>query len=181
MHGVVFTSLRDYLTSDYGAEVAAAVFEDQPIFLLSESYDDSLLPELAAKAAGIVGREVDELVLDFGVFTAHTTFARLYPAFFAIAPSAREFLLTVETRIHELVRATIPQAAPPQLTVREHGRNGVAIEYSSPRRLCVLLRGLVEGTARHYGETAMIEERTCMHRGDAACSFEVTLSASQIA
>ena len=178
MHGVVFTSLRDYLTSDYGKDVAAAVLKDQPIFLLSESYDDPLLPELAAKAAGILGREVDDLVFDFGVFTAETTFARLYPSFFAMAPSAREFLLTVEARIHELVRATIAQAAPPQLAIRELGPNGVAIEYSSPRRLCVFLRGLVEGTARHYGETAAIEERTCMHRGDAACTFEVTLSAS---
>ena len=112
---------------------------------------------------------------DFGVFTAPTTFARPYTAFFAIAPSARDFLLTVETRIHELVRATIPNARPPQLQVSERGTNGVSISYTSARQLCVLLRGLVEGTARHYDETAVIEESTCMKRGDAACTFDVTL------
>jgi Haem-NO-binding len=179
VHGVVFTSLRDYLTSAYGSDTAQEVFGAQQMFLLSESYDDSLFADLAAKAAETTGRPPGELVHDFGVFTAQTTFTRLYPAFFAIAPSTREFLLTVETRIHELVRATIPNAAPPKLAVSEGGSDGVVIEYSSPRRLCVLLRGLVQGTAAHYGETAELAEPTCMHRGDPACTFEVTLVAGQ--
>jgi hypothetical protein len=177
VHGVIFTSLRDYLTSAHSTEVAQDVFTGEPIFLLSESYDDELLTELVVKAAGATGREVDEVIHDFGVFTAQATFTRLYPAFFAIAPTAREFLLTVETRIHELVRATIPNAAPPQLRIEELGPDGVRIVYSSPRRLCVLLRGLVEGTAGHYEESAAIQEATCMHRGDEACTFEVTLAA----
>ena len=176
MHGVIFTSFRDYLTSEHGGDVAQGVFADEPIFLLSESYGDERLGALMERAALATGRGPDEVVHDFGVFTALTTFTRLYPAFFAIAPSTREFLLTVETRIHELVRATIPNAAPPQLAVTERGDAGVSIVYSSPRRLCVLLRGLVRGTARHFGEDAVIEESTCMHRGDPSCTFEVTLS-----
>ena len=179
MHGVIFTSLRDYLTSAHSAEVALDVFGGQPIFLLSESYDDELLAKLVERAAAASGRGEEEIVHDFGVFTARTTFTRLYPAFFAIAPSAREFLLTVETRIHELVRATIPNATPPQLRIDEHGAEGVQIVYSSRRRLCVLLRGLVQGTAEHYGEVATIDEPTCMLRGDAACTFEITLSGSE--
>ena len=112
----------------------------------------------------------------FGVFTGSKTFTRLYPAFFSISLSARDFLLTVETRIHELVRATIPNARPPQLHVSELDADGVTIDYSSPRQLCVLLKGLAEGTARHYGERAEIEEVTCMRRGDPVCRFEIRLS-----
>ena len=82
-------------------------------------------------------------------------------------------MLTVEERIHELVRATIPNAGPPQLDVTELGDDGVSVVYTSPRRLCVLLRGLTEGTAQHYGERAEIEEKTCMLRGDAACTFDI--------
>src|SRR5215210_7340012 len=37
--------------------------------------------------------------------------------------------------------------------------------------LAVLLRGLAEGTSRHYGEHAEMEERTCMLRGDPARTF----------
>jgi Haem-NO-binding len=133
---------------------------------------------LIARTAEATGRTVDEVVYGFGVFTGETTFTRLYPAFFAIAPSAREFLLTVETRIHELVRATIPHAEPPQLKVSELGTDGVAIDYSSPRQLCVLLRGLAAGTARHYRETATIDEVACMREGAPSCRFEIRLSRS---
>ena len=175
VHGVIFTSLRDFVAATHGAEVVEQVFGTD-IYLLSEAYDDEQLVALLGRACEVTGADPNDLLHDFGVFTAERTFTRLYPAFFAIAPSAREFLLTIETRIHELVRATIPSARPPQLEVTELGDDGVAIAYSSPRKLCNLLRGLTEGTARHYGQTTTIEERTCMHRGDDACTFEVRLS-----
>jgi Haem-NO-binding len=176
VHGVIFSSFRDFLTVAHGSETADRVFDGEPIYLLSESYPDESLGRLVARATEAVGADTNELVHDFGVYTASKTFTRLYPAFFAIAHSAREFLLTVETRIHELVRATIPNAAPPQLHVTELGDDAVSIVYSSPRRLCVLLRGLTEGTTQHYGETATIEETTCMWRGDDQCTFEVRFS-----
>jgi hypothetical protein len=176
VHGVIFSSLRDFLAAEHGGEVAQRIFEGEPPYLLSESYPDERLFRLVARATDAVGVSEDDLVHDFGVFTAAKTFTRLYPAFFAISKTTREFLLTVETRIHELVRATIPNAAPPQLHVTELGADGVSVVYSSPRRLCVLLRGLVEGTARHFGDAAAIEEVTCMRRGDDYCTFEVTFS-----
>jgi hypothetical protein len=176
VHGVIFTSLREYLTASHGHEFAGDVFGDQPEFLLTESYPDEQFLLLLDRTTRASGRSLDAVVHDFGVFTAITTFTRLYPAFFSVAASAREFLLTVEGRIHELVRATIPNAAPPKLHVTELDGDGVSIVYSSPRQLCVLLRGLAQGTASHYGEQATITEQTCMRRGDPECLFEVRLS-----
>lgn len=177
MHGVIFTSFRDYLVAGHGTATSEAVFEAEPDYLLSEAYPDESLVPLVALAAAHTGLEPDEIVFEFGVFTAEITFARLYPAFFDVSQSAREFLLTVETRIHELVRATIPSAGPPQLDVKPLGDTGVTIAYDSPRRLCVLLRGLTEGAARRYDEHAEMEELTCMLRGYPACTFEVAFSA----
>ena len=175
MHGVIFTSLRDFVGSAHGHDATDAVFGSE-VYLLSESYEDEKLEALIERACEVTGLELHELLYEFGVFTAERTFTRLYPAFFAISPSTREFLLTVETRIHELVRATIPNARPPELGVTELGSDGVLITYSSPRRLCVVLRGLTEGTARHYRETSSIEETACMHQGAPACTFEVRFS-----
>lgn len=177
MHGVIFSSLRDYVTAVHGAQAAERVFAGEPVYLLSESYPDARLGAVVAAVAELTGTAEDEVLHDFGVFAAQRTFARLYPAFFSIAGSPRDFLLTVETRIHELVRATIPNAAPPQLRVSPLGEDGVEIHYDSPRRLCPLLRGLTQGTANHYGQAATIDELTCMRRGDNACRFEVLLSA----
>ena len=175
MHGVIFASFSDFVTARFGADVARHLLEDEPVYLLSEAYEDERLFGLIGRASELVHVPAESLVRDFGVFTAQTTFTRLYPAFFEVAGAPRPFLLTIEDRIHELVRATIPNARPPQLQVSERGTNGVSISYTSARQLCVLLRGLVEGTARHYDETAVIEESTCMKRGDAACTFDVTL------
>lgn len=176
MHGVIFASFGDYLTTRLGRERAGSILEGEPPYLLSESYPDEQLGALVSRAAGEAGVNEPELLRDFGVFTAQQTFARLYPAQFAIAGGTRAFLLGVETYIHELVRATMPSARPPRLTVRENGADGVEIDYSSPRRLCHLLAGLTEGTARHYGERAELTETSCMHRGDPACRFEVRIT-----
>jgi heme-NO-binding protein len=173
VHGLIFTSFRDYLNEAHGHDLAAEIFAGEPIYLLSEAYPDEQLLALIGRASEASGQELDTIEHDFGVFTARSTFARLYPALFAISASAREFLMTVETRIHEVVRATIPNAGPPQLDVTELDEDGVSIVYTSPRRLCMLLRGLTEGTAQHYGERVEIEERTCMRREDPACTFDI--------
>ncbi len=176
LHGVIFASYADFLAARFGSHVARAVSKDEPIYLMSETYEDERLVRLLERTATATDVPVPTLLRSFGVFTAQTTFARLYPAFFTIAKGTRPFLLTVETRIHELVRATIPNSEPPQLHVAPLGTEGVTIAYTSSRRLCVLLEGLVEGTASHYGETATMVQSECMLRGDPACLFEVELS-----
>ena len=173
MHGVIFASFSDFLSARFGAETGRRVFAGEPIYLLSEAYEDERLFALVERACEATGVPAEELLRDFGVFTAEVTFARLYPAFFAVAGASRPFLLTVEERIHELVRATIPNARPPQLHVDPFGEDGVGIAYTSARPLCVVLTGLVDGTARHYGEQAEIAESACMLRGDPACLFDV--------
>ncbi len=173
MHGLIFISFRDYLADTHGAATQQEVLAGEPAYLLSEAYPDERFTGLVERACEVTGLEPRALLRDFGVFTAERTFARLYPALFSVSPSAQAFLLTVEKPIHELVRVAIPDAQPPELAVSELGEHGISIVYTSRRRMCWLLQGLVEGTARHYGETVHIEERTCMHRGDDACTFEV--------
>jgi Haem-NO-binding len=144
MHGLIFSAFRDYLNVRHSPETAAEVMAGEPIYLLSETYPDQRLTALIERAASLAGIDHDTVSHDFGVFTAESTFARLYPALFAMSLSARSFLLTVESQIHDVVRAAIPNARPPMLAVAECGLNGVSIVYSSPRRLCSFLRGLVE-------------------------------------
>jgi hypothetical protein len=173
VHGLIFTSFRDFVTAQYGPGIAKSVLEGHPVHLLTEAYADEDFLAVVNKACEQTRVEMDDLVREFGAFAGEVTFPRLYPAFYSVAGSARPFLLTVETLIHELVRATIPNATPPQLLVTPLAEDGVRINYSSPRRLCVLVRGLVDGTASHYGEEADIKETACMHRGDPACVFQI--------
>jgi hypothetical protein len=176
VHGVIFASFRDFALTRFGSEAAKTILAGRPIHLMSEAYPDEEFLELVRSACETTGTDVDELVYDFGVFAGNKTFPRLYPAFFSLAGGTRQFLLTVETRIHELVRATIPDARPPQLDVEPADGDGLRITYTSPRQLCVLLMGLVEGTAQHFGERAEVTQTACMRDGAPACVFDVTLA-----
>ena len=173
MHGLIFASLRDYLATEHGPDVASDVTAGEPQYTLSEAYPDEQFLVLLERACERTGLSLEDLLFEFGVFTAATTFARLYSVLFKLSPSAREFLLTVETPIHDTVRVAMPDARPPELKVTDLGEEGLEIVYTSPRRVCAMLRGLVEGTGRVYGETLAVEEPECMHRGDPACRVVV--------
>lgn len=173
MHGLIFASFRDYLLTEHGAEIAHGVTAGEPQYTLSEAYPDAQFLALLERACARTGLAQDELLFEFGAFTAATTFARLYSVLFKLSPTARDFLLTVETPIHEVVRESMPEARPPELKVRDLGDDGLEIVYTSPRRICAMLRGLVEGTGRVYGEAVELAELECMHRGASACRFEI--------
>ena len=176
MHGVILASFRDFVLTSFGAERAKEILAGSPVHLISEAYPDEEFHALARRACAVTGAEAEALMHEFGAFAGGTTFPRLYPAFFSVAGDARTFLLTVEDRIHELVRATIPAARPPQLVVEPLSDESRRITYASPRRMCTLLSGLLEGTTSHFGEPVDYEQTSCMLRGDELCVFEVRLS-----
>lgn len=175
MHGIVFTSLRHFVTSRFGASCTDELWVSEPQFLATQAYPDEEFHRLFGKIVERTGSDSTDLLRDFGEFAAARTFALLYPAAFVEAGGTRAFLLTVEERIHKLVRATVPDASPPALHVEPLDDDSVQIVYTSPRRLCVLLRGLVMGTASHYREQAQLDETRCMLRGDESCVFEIRI------
>lgn len=172
MHGLIFTTLRQFTESQL-PEHAAAIWEGQPRFLALDVYDDELFEALVERAVTVTGTSRQTVLRDFGRYTGETAFSVLRPEFYESSSGTREFLLNVEEQIHETLRSTIAGAAPPRLQVVALGEAGVSIAYTSERRLCHLVEGLVHGTAAHYGERFEITQPTCVERSDIACSFFV--------
>jgi predicted hydrocarbon binding protein len=56
--------------------------------------------------------------------------------------------------------------------------DALILGYRSARRLCALAEGFIEAAAEHYGERAVVEQTTCMQRGDARCAFKIALTRS---
>ena len=173
MHGLIFASLRDFTAVRLGEDRAAELWADR-VFELTEAYADEWFAAQLDRLVGATGESMDEIQRGFGSFAAQTTFVELYPAYYDKRSGTVDFLLGIEEKIHELVRATIPGAAPPRLHVQPFGEAGVLVSYTSERRLCRLLEGLVLGTAEHYGEKVTVEEIQCMYLGDPGCVFTVT-------
>lgn len=176
MHGLILTSLERY-TKEVFPDVAPRILAGRAPYEANAAYEDEEFASLVEPACVLTGRTRRDFLIGFGEFTAEHVFAELYLEFFASSGSTRSLLLSVEERIHEVVRATIPGAYPPRLHVHPFGYAGAMISYTSERRLCDLLEGLVLGTAKHFGERLTVEHVQCMERGDVGCVVLVEPSA----
>jgi hypothetical protein len=175
VHGLILASLRDYTIHRLGDERASEIWGDR-LFETTEAYADEWFLAQLGRLAVATGETAADAERGFGMFAAQNTFAALFPGYYAENRDTCTFLLGVEDKIHELVRATVPGATPPKLHVKQLGEVGVLVSYTSERRLCRLLDGLVQGTAAHYGDRIEVDELQCMHRGDAGCVFSVMVS-----
>ena len=101
-----------------------------------------------------------------------------YPGFFSSQPSTRPFVLSVNSIIHPEVRKVYPGADVPTFDFHDEVDGSLAMGYRSPRRLCALAQGFIEGAATHYGETVIFEHRECMHKGDKRCLCVISFPSS---
>lgn len=145
-------------------------------FETGAAYDDEWFFAQLDRLSAATGTTRADVERAFGVYAARTTFPALYPGYYAESGGTFRFLLGVEERIHELVRETIPGASPPKLHVYALRDHGVLVSYTSERRLCGVLEGLVRGTAAEFGDEVEVEEIQCMLRGDPGCVFTVVRS-----
>ncbi len=173
MHGLIFTSLRDYTVELVGAEQAAELWADR-VFEPTEAYDDEWFVAQLERLASTTSESRATVERGFGAYAARETFADLYPGYYDESADVFEFLLGIEEKIHGLVRTTVPGARPPHLNVQPLGDTAVIVSYTSERKLCNLLEGLVRGAAARLRQTVDVEQIQCMHRGDPGCVFTVT-------
>ena len=172
MHGLIFSALRDYTVERLGEPAAVELWADR-VFDPGEAYDDEWFSAQLDRLATATRETRAQVDVGFGAFAGRTTFAALYPEYYETSGGVVSFLLGIEEKIHDVVRSTIPGARPPRLHVHPLGDTGVLISYTSERRLCKVLEGLVRGTAEKLGEEIDVEEVQCMERGDPGCVFTV--------
>jgi hypothetical protein len=181
MKGILFNLLQDVVISNHGEDtwdqlLTAAKLEGAYTSL--GSYPDGQIQELVAAASSMLGMNSFDVLRWFGQQAIPLLFNR-YPGFFSSQPSARRFVLSVNSIIHPEVRKIYPGANVPTFEFRDAADGGLMMGYLSPRRLCALAQGFIEGTATHYGETAICEHRECMHKGDKKCFCHVSFSSDR--
>ena len=175
MKGVIFNLLEEVVCEHYGDEVwddLLEAAESDGIYTSLGSYPDAQLFALVEAASNLTGTPVRSLLHWFGV-QALPKLALRYPAFFDNAPDARSLILSVNTIIHPEVRKLYSGASCPHFHFVE-GPGSLTLGYTSPRKLCDLAHGFVEGVAAHYGETVSFSQPSCMHEGAAVCQLVVT-------
>lgn len=177
MHGTIFSELQKYVTTNLGADNwtalkgAAGIDRPQDYDPL-EVYPDEELGALVSTASRITGTPAPALLESFGEFVAPD----LLDMYWALIPPewrTLDVLENTEKTIHDVVRLKQHGALPPYLHATRTAPDEVTIVYTSERKLCPVARGITRGIARHYNESVTIDDRTCMHRGDADCTLVV--------
>lgn len=175
MKGIVFNLLEEVVTTRHGDAAWDALLDATSLsgdYTSLGSYPDAEIEKLIAAGAGALKMSPAEVLRWFGR-EAMPLLAHRYPAFFTEHHTTLPFVLSVNSIIHPEVRKLYAGAHCPHFRFQQMPDGALQMTYDSPRKLCALAHGFIEGAAGHFGETADVEHIACMHRGDDACVLSI--------
>ena len=175
MKGVILNVLEEAITAAHG-ETAWPDLIDMAgvggVYTSLGSYPDEDVVALVNAAATVLQTPPEAILRWFGR-QALPLLAGRYGGFFEGHRTARSFILTVNEIIHPEVRKLYSGAGCPHFHFSDADDGRLIIGYQSPRRMCHLAHGFVEGASAYYGETVDCEHVGCMQSGDPLCQLAV--------
>lgn len=182
MKGVVFNLLEQVVVASQGDDAWDRLLADADLkgaYSSLGSYPDREMLALVQSLATSLQVSEQEVLRWFGCAAMPLLFQR-YPRFFAAHTGVRSFVLSVNEFIHPEVRKIYPGAEVPIFVFHEESDGGLLMEYRSPRKLCALAQGFIEGAAGHYNEIVAVKHVQCMHRGDDLCVCRISVDAQRL-
>jgi len=176
--GIVFNLLEEVVVQHHGEAAWDDLLdaaEASGSYTSLGSYRDQEMLSLVVAAAAKLALSPADVLRWFGR-QAMPLLAQRYPTFFAQHSSARPFVLSVNGIIHPEVRKLYAGAHCPHFDFDEQADGSVVVGYRSPRQLCHLAHGFIEGAADHYGETAEVTHLACTANGDSACTLRLAFA-----
>jgi Haem-NO-binding len=173
MKGIIFNLLERVIVSKHGDNRWDEILDAARLngaYTSLGSYPDEELKTLIAAGGALLGMTPDELLRWFGRM-AMPLLAEQYPHFFVPHHSTRSFVLALNSIIHPEVRKLHPGAMCPhfQFEIDENQGAELMLEYKSPRGLCALAHGFIEGAADHFSESIVVNHHRCMQQDGASC------------
>lgn len=176
MKGIVFNLLEEVVRSNYGEETWDQLLEEAQldgVYTSLGNYQDEEMMKIVEVASATLKIPVNDIIRWFGCNALHLL-AKKYPHFFEEHDSTLPFLLTLNNVIHAEVKKIYPGAQVPNFDFDTSDPGFLHMGYVSPRKLCALAHGFIEGAAAYYREDVTIEQTKCLHRGDERCVFKLS-------
>ncbi len=173
--GIVFNLLEEAVTAAHGFDAWADLIDlagVSGVYTSLGSYPDDDMTGLVHAAAKLLASPEHEILQWFGR-AAMPMLAQRYGNFFEGHDGARSFVLSVNAIIHPEVRKLYSGAGCPHFHFEDAADGALLVGYRSPRKLCHLAHGFVQGASDHYGEEVEIEHLQCMLEGHPLCRLAV--------
>lgn len=176
MKGIVFNIFIDLVNDQFGLATWDALIEatqpaSQAVYTSSDVYPDGELMAYVVELARITGAPPEALVRAFGKYMM-SAFKRMHPAFME-GHTARSFLLSLQDVIHVEVKKLHPDTLLPTFEYVSTSEQELTMYYSSPRKLCHLAEGLIEGAGELFDQPIRLTHPECMHHGATRCRLDL--------
>lgn len=183
MHGLIFVTWEKYLSERFDEsffkDYRDAIGETPSTSpLASRTYSDEALLVSVEAACRLSGLSSDTILWEYGrYFIINGLTSHLCAYLLTKATNGRELLLMMR-EAHAQMRRLPDGLTPPLFGYQaiSSSPNELALIYDSPRHLCALLWGAVEGAAQRYGQRVQVVEVSCMKHGAPVCRFELRFS-----
>lgn len=177
MKGAVFIALNDMIEEHYGIDtweelLAEVQPECEGIYVSTEDYPDTEITHFVRAISSKTGLPSTEVTRIFGESLFHELNTK-YPMFAENCNSLFDFLNSIENVIHTEVRKLFEQTSLPSIDCKTTHDQLLKMDYKSPRKLCYLAEGLIQGASIHFQEPVKIEHAMCMHDGNDHCEFHI--------
>jgi hypothetical protein len=180
MKGIIFNLAEEVVADLYGEAVWDGLLVSAGVdgaYTSIGSYPDDELSRIFTAASTALDVPAPDLVRQLGA-AAIPRLATRYPAFFDGHATTPRFLLTLNDIIHPEVRKVYPGAQVPTFGFGQGPNGEFEMSYRSARQLCTLAEGFITGAASYYGETAEIEQPSCMLAGADHCLLRCSFAPS---
>lgn len=175
MHGLIFMTWEKYLADRFGKrflDTYRRTIGETPanLPLANRLYDDETLLAGVAAASTLASFPPEVLLREYGhYFIINGLTGHLCLYILAQVHNGCDLLLTMRNA-HARLRTTMEGLQPPLFEYEPSPfPNEVILRYDSPRKLCDVLLGAIEGAAERFGETVQIQKHACMKSGAPFC------------
>ncbi|MBV1837142.1 heme NO-binding domain-containing protein [Acetobacter estunensis] len=159
MKGIVFNLLEDVVSEQFGIETWDLLLEDAKVDGVYSSlgnYPDADMLALVKAASQRLKLPEGEVLRWFGE-KAMPLLKQTYPELFEQFPTARTFILSVNTIIHPEVMKLYSGACCPYFHFTEQPDGALEMRYQSSRHLLDLAHGFILGAADIWHENISVE------------------------
>jgi hypothetical protein len=155
MHGIIFNQFYKFIREAHGFDMLSQIKKESSIghkfHDATKAHPDEELISILEAGAKVTGVPRDKLLESFGRHIV-PNLLQTYKAYIDGKWKSLDMLESVESVMHKAVRATNPEAAPPELSIKRVSDKEVHIEYFSKRNMLSFGLGLIQGIGDHYSE-----------------------------
>lgn len=180
MRGIVFTKLSDLIVDNFGMGAWQRIIDQsslpsEGVYTAGKFYDDSEIETLLIAIEKNHGLNRKDSLNLFGEYLLKF-FSDNFGSFFERADGLLDFLMSVETVIHQEVRKMYDEARLPSFDCNVVSDSELIMLYRSERKLCHLAEGLINGAGKYYGVDVSLEHRCCQLEGAGHCELRLEVT-----